>query len=265
MSHHELIQGKSPILIEVPHAGLTVPDEVRDQFVVVDEAWRDADLYVDELYALAPSRGASMLTTNVARRVVDLNRSAGDIGADAVPTHPDARLGHPRGVVWRTTTDGRVLLATELTVEQFQARIDAYHRPYHDALVSEVARIKEAFGYTIVIAAHSMPSCGRGSDRKRADVVPGTRGRSSADGVFIDAIDSYFRAAGLSVAHDDPYRGGFTTGHYGRPDDDIHVVQIELNRALYVDEATGERRANGFEALRDLLAGLVVELISVTP
>ena len=94
----------------------------------------------------------------------------------------------------------------------------------------------------------------------RADVVPGTRGRTSAASVYIDCADALFRGAGLSIRHDDPYRGGFTTGHYGRPVDDVHAIQIELSRALYLEEVTLVRRDAGVASLRKLITTLSSEL-----
>ena len=109
-----------------------------------------------------------------------------------------------------------------------------------------------------------MPSAGRrtlgGGKVRRADIVPGTRGRSTADGRIIDLIDSHFREAGLSVKHDDPYRGGWTTSSYGAPKRGQHAVQIELNRALYVDEKTSEIKPNDFAQLQTVLDRLVGKL-----
>ncbi|CAN5744312.1 hypothetical protein BH11MYX4_BH11MYX4_21520 [soil metagenome] len=113
-----------------------------------------------------------------------------------------------------------------------------------------------------------MPSVGRAGhgdpQAVRADVVPGTRGRTSAGARFIDAVDKHARAAGLSVAHDDPYQGGYTTQHYGRPDRDVHVVQVELARRLYMDEATLTRSA-GFERLRAWCGSLAAALGATRP
>ena len=90
--------------------------------------------------------------------------------------------------------------------------------------------------------------------------VPGTRGRSTADARVIDLVDEHFRSAGMRVQHDDPYKGGFATTHYGRPTIGMHAIQIELNRALYVDEDTFVKRAGDFEKLQQLLDALVVKL-----
>jgi len=167
-------------------------------------------------------------------------------------------------VVWRARSDGTPLLRAPLTIEQFARRLALFYEPYHRTLREVAARIRQQHGKVVILAAHSMPSAGRriggGAEVRRADVVPGTRGRSTADGRIIDLIDSHFRAAGLSVKHDDPYRGGWTTSSYGLPKRGQHAVQIELNRALYVDERTSEIKTGDFEQLQSLLDQLVSKL-----
>ncbi|HJK98192.1 MAG TPA: N-formylglutamate amidohydrolase, partial [Polyangiaceae bacterium LLY-WYZ-14_1] len=128
---------------------------------------------------------------------------------------------------------------------------------------------RERFGFAILLAAHSMPSVGRlghlDTGARRADVVPGTRGRTTAHPALIDLVDRHFRSAGLTVRHDEPYRGGWTTSHYGRPHLGWHAIQIELNRALYVDEMTGEPRDGEFERLAALVTDLVEKLGAIDP
>jgi N-formylglutamate amidohydrolase len=262
--------GRTPVVVEVPHAGLGIPEAVRDETIVdALRVMRDADLYVDELYADAPARGAALLTATLSRYVVDLNRAADDIDLATVPDHPAPRGTQARGVVWRLTTDGLPALRRPLTYAELSARLARYHAPYHDALRAELLRTRERFGFAILVAGHSMPSVGRtghaDTGTRRADIVPGTRGRTSADGRIIDVVEAHFRDAGLSVRHDDPYRGGFTTAHYGRPRDGVHAVQIELNRALYVNERTGKPKTRNFARLRRLLAELVEKLGRVDP
>jgi N-formylglutamate deformylase len=256
---------QTAVLVEVPHAGLAIPDQVRAEMnVPQDGVARDADIYVDKLYAGSPAYGASMLSARVSRYVIDLNRAEDDVDLQTVPDHPAPRGVQPRGVVWRMTTDGRPLLRRPLTHAQLERRLDLFHRPYHGALRSELKRLQRRFGFAVVLAGHSMPSVGRSirSERvtRRADVVPGTRGRSSADARLIDLVDAHFRQAGLTVRHDDPYRGGYTTAHYGRPAEGIHAIQLELNRGLYVHEATGEPKSGAFEALHAVLLELVGEV-----
>jgi len=255
----------SPVLVEVPHSGLQVPPEVESEIDATPLSMlRDSDIYVDQLYQRAPENGATLLVSRVSRYVVDLNRGPDDVDSAAVPRHPKARHIPARGVVWRARTDGTPLLRAPLTVQQFTRRLELFYEPYHRTLREVAAQIREQHGRVVILAAHSMPSAGRrmlgGGAVRRADVVPGTRGRSTADGRIIDLIDSHFREAGLSVKHDDPYRGGWTTSSYGAPKRGQHAVQIELNRALYVDEKTSEIKPNDFAQLQTVLDRLVGKL-----
>lgn len=257
--YHELVQGRTSVLVEVPHSGLAIPEEVRAQLNVSKAAiMRDSDIYVDKLFSGTPKVGGSLLVAHASRYVVDLNRAADDVDRKTIPDHPNPRGVQPRGVVWSTTTDGQSVLTEKLNYQMFQERLAKFHTPYHADLKKEISRLKMEHGFAIMLAAHSMPSGGRTKgEAKRADVVPGTRGRSTAADELIDLVDAHFRSAGLSVRHDDPYRGGWSTQHYGRPKEGCHAVQIELNRALYVNEATGEPKSEAFNELGEVLTDLV--------
>ena len=255
----------TPVLVEVPHSGLQVPADVEPQIDATPTAvLRDADMYVDQLYERAPQNGATLLVSRVSRYVVDLNRGPEEVDSAAVPRHPHARHIPARGVVWRARTDGTPLLRSPLTTQQFARRIQLYYEPYHQTLREVATELRSRHGHVVILAAHSMPSTGRrvfgGRVVRRADVVPGTCGRSTADGRIIDLIDAHFRQAGLSVKHDDPYRGGWTTTRYGAPKRGQHAVQIELNRALYVDERTNEIKKHDFTRLQSVLDALVHKL-----
>jgi len=268
VSFVELTQPKaapSPVLVEVPHSGLQVPPEVESEIDATPSAMlRDSDIYVDQLYQRAPEHGATLLVSRVSRYVVDLNRGPDEVDSAAVPKHPRGRHIPARGVVWRARTDGTPLLRKPLTVAQFARRIERFYEPYHQTLRDVAAQMREQHGHVVIVAAHSMPSTGRrmmgGRAVRRADIVPGTRGRSTADGRIIDLIDSHFREAGLSVKHDEPYRGGWTTSTYGAPKRGQHAIQIELNRALYVDEQTSEIKKTDFAQLQTVLDQLVAKL-----
>lgn len=263
--YFDLIQPQrdTPVLVEVPHAGLAIPDAVRDELSASPaQVSRDSDIYVDKLCADAPSHGAHLLVAHTSRFVVDLNRAEDDIDGRTVPDHPAPKGTQPRGVVWRMTTKGHPLMSGPLDYQRLERRLERFHRPYHTALRETLHQLRERHGYAILIAAHSMPSASRRGP-KRADVVPGTRSGTTADRRLIDAVASHFRDAGLSVRHDEPYRGGYTTGHYGRPADGFHAVQIELNRGLYVDEGNGKPISGAFDSLRSLMGGLVDVAASV--
>jgi len=256
--------GRTPVLVEVPHAGLSIPEPLKQEILASEDTRkRDADLYVDELFTYAPEVGAALLAARVSRYVVDLNRAPDDVELGALEDPASGRVGQPRGVVWRVTTDGRPVLRTPLDATALGQRIALYHSPYHARLREELELTRERFGYAILLAGHSMPSAVRRGARdieRRADIVPGSLGGTSCDPRIVELVDQHFRAAGLSVRHDDPYRGGFATAHYGRPAQKQHAIQIEINRALYMDELSCVRKTDNFARLQQLLKELVARL-----
>jgi N-formylglutamate amidohydrolase len=255
---------ESPVLVEVPHAGTSVDDITRRTLIAPSECiFKDADRFVDELYAGATRHGATLLAAHPSRYVVDLNRAESDVDGGSVRGVPGP-LRATRGVVWRLTGDGRNVLSAPIEPDELERRLNEVYRPYHQTLARLIERKRARFGVCVVLAAHSMPSVGMSSSGRpgepRADVVPGTRGRTSAHGSLIDAVDAFARSRGRSVAHDEPYRGGFTTVHYGRPDTRVHVVQVELARRLYMNEQTLEKH-EGFSATADFCEALVSEVV----
>ena len=251
---------ETPLIVEIPHAGLGVDGPALATLIAPARSiGRDADLWVDELYADVPSTGATLIASHVSRYVVDLNRSENDVDPEVVQGAPAAARA-TRGIVWRLTSDGAKVLERPLTRAELDRRL-TYHLP---ALPRGPRRRRHqasarSSASPSILAAHSMPSrwAALGTvirTHTRADVVPGTRGRTSASKPFIDAVEAHARAAGLSVSHDDPYQGGFTTQHYGRPATHVHVVQVELARRLYMDEATLAKSA-GFDGDGDVVCG----------
>jgi N-formylglutamate amidohydrolase len=258
---------ETPVVVEIPHAGLELPGPFLEPLTAPARAiGRDADLYVDALYGDAPAEGATVLVCRMSRYAVDVNRAETDVDGEVVEgARGDVALHH--GLVWRTTSEGETALARKLTRPELEERLELVWRPYHRMLATLVEQKRARFGVAVVLAAHSMPSVERGRDRgrdapqprPRADVVPGTRGRRSAAPGLIDAVEQHAIARGWTVRHDDPYAGGFTTQHYGRPADGVHVVQVELARRLYLDEAT-LRPGNGFADVRTWCRELVGKL-----
>jgi N-formylglutamate deformylase len=270
----EPVGPETPVIVEIPHAGIDLAPCFLEPLVAPARALaRDADLYVDSLYADAPGEGASVLVARASRYVVDVNRAESDVDCEAIEG-VDSGLRMHHGLVWRTTADGDPALMRKLTRAELDERLELVWRPYHRALAALIERKRARFGLAIVLAAHSMPSFERPGARDsggpgfgrepraarvRADVVPGTRGRRSADGRFIDAVEAHAIERGWTVRHDDPYAGGFTTQHYGRPSERVHAVQVELARRLYLDEAT-LRLAAGFDSVRLWCRSLVAKL-----
>jgi N-formylglutamate amidohydrolase len=260
---------ESPIVVEIPHSGIDIPPQFLEPMIAPARALgRDADLYVDALYDGAPAEGATLLVARTSRYVIDLNRSEADVDDDVVEgARADVHMQH--GLVWRSTSQGEPALARKLSRQELGDRLDQVWRPYHAALAEIVQRKRERFGVAVVVAAHSMPSVDRpigachGVARDRADVVPGTCGMTTAHKRFLDPVESLARSQGWVLRHDDPYAGGYTTKHYGLPAKEIHTIQIELARRLYLNEET-LRPTERFEAVRTWCRTLVAQLASVT-
>ncbi|MEO7096519.1 MAG: N-formylglutamate amidohydrolase [Polyangiales bacterium] len=262
--------GEAPVVVEVPHAGLDLPAEVLARLVAPARAIaRDADLHVDELYEDAPAEGATLLLARTSRYAADLNRAEDDVDAGVVEGDPRPARPNARGLVWSTTTEDEPALERPLTRDEYRWRVEMLHRPYHEQLRSLLDKKIARFGYVILLCAHSMPSVGRAghadAGTHRADVVPGSRGRTSAHPRVIDAIEAVARSFGRSVEHDRPYRGGYATTHYGRPATRCHAIQIELARRLYLDEARLARIPAGIVSTRKLCRAFVARLASLPP
>jgi N-formylglutamate amidohydrolase len=246
---------EAPVVVEVPHAGLEI-DGPSAAFMLapVRSMGRDADLYVDDIFSTAPSRGATLVRACVSRFVVDLNRAGDDV--DAQSAEGGTMVNRPRGLIWRTTTDGDPILTGRLPASELARRRSLFYEPYHRELTRLLEDLRARFGFAVLLCAHSMPSTGRRGHVDvgvgRADIVPGSRGRSTAAPAVIDAVEEVALAHGYSVRHDDPYQGGFSTGFYGRPAEAWHAVQVEIARRVYMDEDSlavepaGLARARGF-------------------
>ena len=225
-----------PVIVEVPHAGLALdPQSLALCSAPAKSIGKDADLYVDELFSAAPGLGAHLITARLSRYVCDLNREPHDI--DAYTSTEGGATSSPHGVVWRKTTDGRPALIAPVPGAEIERRLDLVYRPYHARLAALIDEKKSKFGYVVLLCGHSMPSFGRLGER-RADVVPGSQGKTTTHRAVLRTIEQVTSGAGYDFAHDAPYKGGFSTQHYGSPAAHVHAVQIELSRRLYMDEAT---------------------------
>ncbi|MBP9113532.1 MAG: N-formylglutamate amidohydrolase [Polyangiaceae bacterium] len=252
-----------PILVEIPHASLAFPEQARAFFSASDaDVVRDADNRVDELFAEIDTLGVGLLVSKVSRYVIDLNRGEHDVDDAAVERIHREGARFPRGVIWSRTTDEIPCLRAPLPRREFDHRIETYYRPYHATLRAELHRLRETYGSALLLCAHSMPTKPRPrypNLAKRADLVPGSNGGSTVEPDLLRALDLHAAKSKISVAHDTPYKGGYSTRHYGQPRDRIEALQLEFARRLYVDEDTYERN-EGFDTLAAFARNLVEEL-----
>jgi N-formylglutamate deformylase len=259
---------QTPVVVSVPHAGVAT-DGFEATMTPELDVRCDADLYVDRLYRIGQADGPDVsLAARLSRFVCDLNRDADDVSPGAVPAHPAPRNTDGRGFIWAVTTAGVPALSRPLTLEDWRARA-ALHAAYHGALAQALERARERFGFAVLVDGHSMPSRGRSGHqdpgRLRADVVPGDRDGTSCAPALSRFVGDHFSSRGYSVAFNQPYKGGYITTHHGRPAANIHAIQIELRRDLYMDETTYEPREPGLTKLSSDLAALIASLQTFRP
>ncbi|HIA03944.1 MAG TPA: N-formylglutamate amidohydrolase [Myxococcales bacterium] len=258
----------TPLVVSVPHAGTWVPAEdlplVRGGRRTL---LRDTDQHVDRLYAAAPLLGAAFIASRVNRYVLDLNRSPDNVDRHVCPELESPAAEHPRALIWRQSTDGTQILARPLTQAELQSRIDRVHTPYHSFLESLLQERKSKFGYAILLDAHSMPSVGRATHTDtgapRAQIVPGNNHDKSCAPALTELVCRHFESHGYDVALNTPYSGGFITQNYGRPEENIHAIQVELNRALYLHEERSSWAGEKAPALIECLNQLIVQLVGL--
>jgi N-formylglutamate amidohydrolase len=235
---------------------------------------RSEDAFVDELVAGAVQLGAPMVAATFPRAFLDPNREPYELDPrmfDApLPRWVNSRSPRVRaglGTVPRVVAGGAEIYAGKLPPDAAEQRIQQCYLPYHEALATLIDETRARFGTVLLLDCHSMPSGDRDRHgaRGRADIVLGDRfGHACAPEIMARAAE-ILRLAGYQVRRNDPYPGGFITEHYGRPGMDLHALQIEINRGLYMDEARMTRNAGMGRLKADLetLFGLLAEQVQL--
>lgn len=249
----------TPLVFASPHSGRLYPDDMMAAAALDARAIRRSeDAFVDDLIEAAPALGVSLISARFARAYIDLNREAFELDPSMfVDELPDfarartARVAAGLGAIARVVSEGQEIYARKLTFAEARARIEMAHRPYHDALERLVGEAHAAHGFAILIDWHSMPAAAaRAGGRERAsEFVLGDRFGAACAQMVPACVERELEAMGYRVARNTPYAGGYTTEHYGRPARRIHTLQIEINRALYLNEERLEPTA-GFERLK---------------
>lgn len=254
-----------PLVFDSPHSGRNYPADFLAASRLSERAIRRSeDSFVDELFVPAVERGAPLLKANFPRAWLDVNREPYELDPDMfsgrLPTYANVRsvrVAGGLGTIARIVSESEEIYSGPLNVEEVLARIDRVYKPYHAALGRLLSRTRAGFGMAVLIDCHSMPSTVRGGvGRSRPDIVIGDRYGTSCTPELVDLVTDIFSRCGYSVCRNKPYAGGYITEHYGRPAHGFHALQIEVNRALYLDEQRLEKH-DGFARLRDDVAGFV--------
>jgi N-formylglutamate amidohydrolase len=228
------------------------------------------DAYVDQLFGAAPACGAPLISARVPRAYLDLNRAPDELdpalieGIARSPHNP--RVSSGLGVIPRVVANGRSIYRGKMTLAQAEARIADVWHPYHTALRRLMDESHAQFGEAVLIDCHSMPheaiDAHARPGQPRPDVVLGDRFGAAAGRDVVERVEAAFASAGLRVARNSPFAGAYITQAYGRPSRRQHVVQVEVDRALYLNEATVELRPD-FAAFHKIITGVVAEIAGI--
>lgn len=256
---HEPAARRLPLVLASPHSGSEYPADFVAASRLDPLALRQSeDSFVDELFAAAPQLGAPLLSARFPRAYLDVNREAYELDpamfSDALPSYVNA--GSPRvriglGTIARIVANGENIYAGKLRFADAERRIECLYHPYHQVLHRLVQETAAMFGGCLLVDCHSMPSssgCGQGG----ADIVLGDCYGAACAPCIIEAARLLLADRGFRVAINAPYAGGFTTGFYGRPKTHRHALQIEINRALYMDERSYCRKPSFAQLVEDL-------------
>ena len=228
---------------------------------------RSEDAHVERLFAPVVALGAPLLRANFPRAFLDVNREPFELDPrmfdGRLPPFANTRsmrVAGGLGTVPRVVADGQEIYTRRLPVEEATARIEGLYKPYHRILRGLIQRTTQRHGHCVLIDCHSMPSSSLGRDAEmKADVVLGDRFGTACAPALIDGFDTALRARGFNVVRNKPYAGGFITEHYGEPNLGRHALQIEVNRALYMNE-TSLAMHSGFPGLMEALRTVIAEV-----
>jgi N-formylglutamate amidohydrolase len=252
-----------------PHSGAAYPADMGADPDLPGASLRSAeDALVDRLIAPGLQHGATLVLARLGRAWLDLNRDPADLDPELIEGAAgtgSARTAAGYGVIPRLSGDGRPLYARRLTLAEASERIARAHTPYHAALDARMRAARDRHGEAVLVDWHSMPARatqGAGG-APGADVVLGDRHGSSCSAELTRRLRRAFEALGWRVALNQPYAGGWTTQRWGRPAEGFHAIQIELNRALYFDEAAGAP-GPGWSRTEKGVARVIADLLAAT-
>lgn len=259
------------VIFASPHSGRDYAWSFLRRSVLDERAIRSSeDAFVDLLFEDAPDFGAPLLAATAPRAYIDLNRSAEELDPALIDgvrksTH-NPRVTSGLGVIPRVVANGRSIYRGKLSMEEAQGRLCDYWRPYHARLQSLLDETRAEFGKAVLVDCHSMPheaidSIGT-SGVPHPQIVLGDRFGAASSGEIVERIEAAFAAAGLRVARNTPFAGAYTAQHYGRPSKGQHVIQVEIDRSLYMNERL-VRPSGNFAAFQALMRNVISEIADI--
>lgn len=255
----EISEGTGPVILGVPHAGTFVPPEIGVLLNATGRMLADTDWHIDSIYH--GLRGdVTVVRANFHRYVIDANRAPDD--ASLYPGQ------NSTGLVPATDFDGRPIWDRPITAEEIAARIADWHAPYHAALRAQIARLQAQHGVAILYDCHSIrariPFL---FDGVLPDLNIGTNGGTTCDPRIEAAVARIAAGSGYSHVLNGRFRGGWTTRHYGRPQDGVHAIQMEIAQSAYLQAEAPPWHTDGAKAarLRLVLSDMLNEISALAP
>ncbi len=264
-------QRTTSVVFASPHSGRSYPAALLGASILDENGIRSSeDAFVDLLFDAVPRTGAPLLTAEVPRAYVDLNRSCEELdpalieGVRRVSHNP--RVNSGLGVIPRVVANGRAIYRGKISREDAETRLRRYWHPYHETLQKLLNESHAAYGEAVLVDCHSMPHEALENvvhpDGICPDIVLGDRFGAAAGSAIVDRMEEAFVAVGLKVVRNAPFAGAFSAQRYGRPGQGRHVVQVEIDRSLYMNELTIRPNQN-FAALRALLDQVIAEISDI--
>lgn len=260
----------APIVLASPHSGRDYPAVFLTQTrLAIGQLRRAEDAYVDALLEGGTAHGVPLIAANYGRAYIDLNRDPRELDPEmfAEPLAPDSqvsdRVAAGLGVLPRIAAQGLDIYPAKLRLAEAHARVAQVHDPYHNAIVALLDRAQAKHGYAILLDCHSMPTPPAGAYGTPQIVLGDLHGQSAAP-ALVDAIEAQLRRNQFRVARNVPYAGGYTTVRHAAPAQGRHVVQIEIDRALYMDPGRLTRHG-GFATVGAMLTRLIEMLLTASP
>ncbi len=241
----EPAERRGPVLFNSPHSGSTYPRAfLISSRLDMAALRRSEDTFVDELFAGVVTQGYPLMRAHFPRCYVDVNREPYELDPrmfeGRLPSFANTRsmrVAGGLGTIARVVGDAQEIYDRRIPVDDALARIEALYKPYHRALRRLFSALHRDFGAAVLVDCHSMPSnAGIREERARPEFVIGDRYGTACVDVVADVTEQILRDLGYTVSRNKPYAGGFITEHYGNPAAGLHAIQLEVNRALYMDE-----------------------------
>ncbi|AKR57006.1 N-formylglutamate amidohydrolase [Youhaiella tibetensis] len=260
----------APLVFNSGHSGRDYPQRFLEMTRLDHLSIRQSeDAFVDELFGRAPHLGTPLLRAHFPRAYLDVNREPWELDPQMFeePLSDRYNTTSPRvaaglGTLARVVAENKPIYRDRLTLDDACMRIEGIYLPYHATLQKLLSEALTQFGVAVLVDCHSMPRLARSGDKAAPDIVLGDRYGTACAPVLMDLIETVFTSAGLRVARNRPYAGGYATRTYGRPQYGVHAVQIEISRHLYMNEVTLSRNES-FDAVRQLVEKLIFALIGL--